>query len=99
MLPWIVAAAAQLLSDNAKRARQQADLYGATLDRNAQRMGGGEYLMGDLYRTQRDIDDQSTNYGALLQLVGSELGGDDDDDKLTKSVQPRSGVKLRRSDF
>lgn len=96
MLPLIIMAAAQLLSDRQKKQQEQTDLMQSTLDRSAQRMGGGDLLNSDVYGAQRKINDQSTNYGPLLSLVGSAVG--DEEDK-PRGVTPRSGVKLKLSDF
>jgi len=77
MLPWIIAAAAQILASKQKEERAKQALYLDQLKQNAHELGGNT-RMADVISGEKSINDQGVDYGAALQLVGRKFGGGDD---------------------
>jgi len=99
MLPWLIMAAASLLSQKQKEKQQQESLLMDQYRKNAQEAGGST-RMADVMGGERAIQEQGADYGpALLSLVGKATGGDDEDELRKRSAVPRSGVRLRMEDF
>jgi hypothetical protein len=102
MLPWILAAAAQLLSNKQKQREASRQNYSNQLRMNAQELGGNTRVADEIGQRQQ-IDSMSADYTNLLPLIGRAFGNDDEDDDDKKGggggVQPRSGVRLKLSDF
>lgn len=73
MIPFIVAAAASIVSSAMKREQEKRENYLAMLRENAQRLGG-DTRMARVIDTNRQIDDQGADYGGALSLVGKAFG-------------------------
>lgn len=96
MLPWLIMAAASLLSQKQQQKKAQESMLLDQYKQNAHEAGGST-RMADVMGGQMQIDNASADYGpALLSLIGKSTGDDDDD---PQKVRPRSGVRLRMEDF
>lgn len=83
MLPWILAAAAQILASKQQQEQARRDAMQKQLNTSAQRMGGGDYLqLGGAYDDARHIGQMSADYSPILSIVGRafDTGTDDSGD-------------------
>jgi len=104
-LPWIIAAAASELAAMQKRRKAAEELYGAQLRSSAQRQGGNTD-MAELMNAAREIGAIRADYSPqMLSLIGREFDSGDDEDvndyeeRRRRGVQPRSGVRMRITEF
>lgn len=97
MLPFIIAAAASILSNQQKKRQEANQLYLDQLTQNARELGGNT-RMADLYRGEAQIGAQGADYGGALGLVG-KLGGGGGSDSGDVDVTPNDQTFGEGSDL